>query len=317
MTDEQTTDSGYPVRPGRRRVLAGTAAGIAGLAAATVPAVTGRQAAQAAPVRAERFAGKVVIITGATSGIGAATARAFAAEGAKVAFCGRREKLGRRVEADIRKAGGDATYIRADVRDERQVKAFVEQAVKRYGGLDVAFNNAGVNWFKPLHQITAAEYDDMQNTNARGVFLAMKYQIPHLIERGGGAIVVTSSLGVEMARPGGSAYSGSKGTLEGIVKGAALDYGKHNIRINAIQPGTIDTPMVRGAFPDLSDQEWEQAKKVFAQLNIDGLPRMGEAADIAASVMALAGDEFAYMTGASVMVDGGATAGRRINFPQQ
>ncbi|KAB2343797.1 SDR family oxidoreductase [Actinomadura rudentiformis] len=287
------------------------------MAAAAVPTVAGQRAAQAAPGKARRFTGKVVIITGATSGIGAATARAFAAEGARVAFCGRREKLGRHVEATIRKAGGEATYIRADVRDERQIVAFVNRAVTLYGGLDIAFNNAGINWFKPLHEITAAEYDDMQSTNARGVFLAMKHQIPHLLKRGGGAIVVTSSLGVEMARPGGSAYSGSKGTLEGIVKAAALDYGRHNIRVMAIQPGTIDTPMVRGALPDLSDAEWEQAKKVFAQLNIDGLPRMGETTDIATAVMALCSDDFAYMTGASVMVDGGATAGRRMILPNQ
>ena len=141
----------------------------------------------------KRFEGKVVLITGATSGIGRAAALAFAAEGAKVAFCGRRENLGHQVEAQIKAQGGEATYIRADVRDETSVRAFVDEVVDRYARLDVAFNNAGITLEKPLHDYSSAEWDEVLSTNLRGVFLSMKYEIPYMLANGGGNIVVTSS----------------------------------------------------------------------------------------------------------------------------
>lgn len=151
--------------PSRRAVLGGVAAA-AGLAAvATTPAAAAARGGKG------RFAGKVVVITGATSGIGKETALAFAAEGAKVGFCGRRENLGREVERTIRRAGGDATYVRADVRDPAQVQSFVDGVARRYGRLDIAFNNAGIHLGKPLHETTVAEWDDVHLTNARGVFL--------------------------------------------------------------------------------------------------------------------------------------------------
>ena len=133
------------------------------------------------------------MVTGATSGIGRAAALQFAEEGAKVVFCGRREALGREVEQLIRSRQGEATYIRADVRQEKDVEAFVAAAVRQYGRLDVAFNNAGITVEKPLHEYTSAEWDDVHHTNVRGVFLAMKYQLPHMIAAKKGSIVVTSS----------------------------------------------------------------------------------------------------------------------------
>ncbi|MEV0512305.1 SDR family NAD(P)-dependent oxidoreductase [Nocardia tengchongensis] len=182
--------------PSRRRLLGAVAGGlVTGAAAGLASGVALGSAANPPQLQpsARRFENKVVVITGATSGIGAAAARLFAAEGARVAFCGRRVDRGRAVERDIRAAGGEATYIHADVLIESDVRDFIDTAAQRYGGLDVAFNNAGITIQKPLHEYTADEFDRVLNTNLRGTFLAMKYEVPHLIRSGGGTIVVTAS----------------------------------------------------------------------------------------------------------------------------
>lgn len=289
---------------GRRAVLGGAAAaGVAMLAANTATAGEDRR----------RFAGKVVIVTGATSGIGRETAIAFAAAGAKVGFCGRREELGRGVEREIRRAGGEATYFRADVRVPEQVQAFVDGVARRYGRLDIAFNNAGIHLGKPLHEISVDEWEDVQRTNARGVFLSIKYEVPHLLEAGGGVIVCTASAQADQTRPGHAAYTSSKRAVQGLVRAAALDYGAKGIRVLSIDPGTTDTRLVRP--PGIPDDSWAQFKKAWGPLNVHGLPRMGEAGEIASAVVALASSDFGYLTGTSVLVDGGLNAGRPMVMP--
>jgi NAD(P)-dependent dehydrogenase (short-subunit alcohol dehydrogenase family) len=173
---------------GRRQLLQTGIASVAGAATVELTKMgTVNAQTESAPEDTNaknRFAQKVVLITGATSGIGRAAAIAFAREGAKVGLCGRRKAMGAEVEQIIRDRGGDATYIKADVTQPKEVESFVNGIVKKYGRLDVAFNNAGDVLSKPLHEMTIDEWDWVQNTNLRGVFLAMKYQIPYMLERG-------------------------------------------------------------------------------------------------------------------------------------
>lgn len=284
-------------------VAVGLAGGVALANEAKPPAVPKR-------VGARRFEGKVVLVTGGTSGIGRAAVKAFADEGGRVGFCGRREKLGMQVADEIKAAGGDAFYVRADVLQEDQVKAFVDSVVKRYGRLDVAFNNAGISIEKPLHELSSHEWDLVNNTNVRGVFLAMKYELPHLIAGGGGVVLVTSSIAALSSHPQRSAYSASKSALLGLVKGAALDYAGHNIRVNALLPGTVDTDFVRrlAGMMDAPDAVWAIGAKQWAKSNVPGLERMGTPEEVANFALALASDEFPYMTGAQMVIDGGKTA---------
>ncbi|WP_090944622.1 SDR family NAD(P)-dependent oxidoreductase [Nonomuraea jiangxiensis] len=328
--DEDTPGSGAGTPPeapagspagggGRRRSrravlgLAAAAAGAAGLAGAVAvpPYLTSppTQPAAAATPRG-RFAGKVVLITGATSGIGEAAAKAFAAEGAKVSFCGRRVEEGRRVENEIRAAGGTATYLRADVRDPAQLKRFVDDTVARFGALDVAFNNAGISRTAVLHEMPLEMWEDVQNTNARGVYLAIQYEVPHMLKAGRGVIICTAS---ESRRPQGVAYTASKQAVKGIVDAAAMDYGPKGIRINAIAPGTTDTALVRPQ--GIPDPMWEGFKRAWGPLNVSALQRMATPEEIARAVVSMATDEFGYMAGSTVLVGGGPLGGGAMRMP--
>lgn len=299
---------------GRRSVLGGAAAlGLGSVAFGTTAHAAGAQSRSRS--KAGRFQGKSVLITGGTSGIGRATAKAFALEGAHVGFCGRRAELGRQVEREIRDAGGEAAYIEADVRVDAQVRGFVDRVASRYGGIDVAFNNAGIGGGKPPHEMSVEEWDDVQATNARGVFLAIKYEIPHMLKAQRGVIICTSSSAAEQARPNSAAYTASKRAVQGMVKSAALAYGPKGIRLNALLPGTTDTPFVRP--PGIPDADWLKYKQAWGPLNVDGLERMAEAEEIARAVLGLASDDFPYMTGASITVDGGSSAGRKMIQPSR
>lgn len=305
-------DDSNPRKLTRRTVLGAGAIGAASLAAG----FAGGLALKPAPHLLQpssgrkRFENKVVAITGATSGIGRAAAIQFAAEGGKVAFCGRRERLGREVEKQIRDSGGEATYIRADVRDETQVEAFIDRAVAVYGRLDVAFNNAGITLERPLHDYTAAEWDDVIDTNLRGVFLAMKYEIPYMLMGGGGNIVITSSSNAIATTEKRSAYSASKRGLVGLAQAAALDYAQHGIRVNVLVPGTTDTELVRRSadMENAPDAVWELALAQWAKSHVPGLQRVAQADEIAAFALVLASNDHPYMTGAQLVIDGGKTA---------
>lgn len=283
---------------GRRRVLAG--------AAGTVLLAVGRAAAAdpQPPVKPNegkadpngRFKGKVVLITGATSGIGKAAAYAFAREGGKVFFCGRREELGKANEKDVAGFGGEATYLRADVRKEEDVKALVAACVVKHGRLDVAFNNAEVD--KPpatIADIDAAAFDDQLATNLRGVFLAMKYELPHLV-RSKGAVVNMASIGGRHAFPRIFGYAASKAAVIHMTRCAAQEFGK-DVRVNAVAPGAIDTDMLKRV-----QRDWKATADDLAAAY--PAKRFGTPEEVAA-VLWLASDAAAYVSGQIIGVDGG------------
>jgi NAD(P)-dependent dehydrogenase (short-subunit alcohol dehydrogenase family) len=297
----------------RRGLLSGAIAGLAGLAAGAAGAaaiVGARKTPQIVVEGRARFKNKVILITGATSGIGAVAAKMFAAEGGKVAFCGRREDRGAQVESEIRAEGGEAKYIRADVRIEDDVRRFVDSAADLYGGIDVCFNNAGITIERPLHEYSAAEWDDVVNTDLRGNFLALKYEVPHLIRRGGGVVVVTASSNAIATTAKRSAYSAAKRGLVGLVQAAAQDYADQNIRINTLIPGTTDTELVRrvAGMMNAPDAVWEAGAAVWAKSNVAVAQRLARPEEIAAAALMMASDEFTYLNGAQIVVDGGKTA---------
>lgn len=311
MTKTEHTTAPSPVK---RRHLVGGA--VLGMMASAIGGLAGGVAlGQGAalplqrPSGRQRFTDKIVIVTGGTSGIGRAATLMFAAEGGRVVFCGRNVERGTQVETEARAAGGQATFMRADVRDESDVKALVDKTIGLYGGLDVAFNNAGISIEKPLHQLSAAEFDDVIGTDLRGVFLSLKYQIPHMLQKGG-SIVVTSSSNAIATSPNRSAYSAAKRGLVGMVQAAALEYAGHGIRINTLIPGTTDTPFIRrlAGMESLPDAAWHIAIAQWAKSHVPGLQRVATPEEIAAFALVLASDDHPYTTGGQFVIDGGKTA---------
>jgi NAD(P)-dependent dehydrogenase (short-subunit alcohol dehydrogenase family) len=282
-------------KPSRRTVLTAGALG----AAATVAT-----AGTAAAARGGRFDGKVVLITGATSGIGEATARAFAAEGAKVFFCGRREQLGNQVAASIRRAGGEATYRRADVRHENEVRDLVDACVRKYGRLDIAVNNAGIESPRAvrLHEQTLADLETVWRTNVGGVFLGMKYEIPRMLAQGGGVIVNTASMSAEIGFLTIAPYNASKHAVASLTKVAGLEYAADNVRVNAFAPGAVDTPMLRRA-AEAFGMTYEQIAQDYP------IKRIVAAEEMATIVMFLASADSSAVVGHDLDATGGYLAG--------
>ena len=291
--------------PSRRRILGsttlGAAAGLfAGLAAGVAVALPPKSGARAACTRPPSFRGQGRRHHRRDLGIGRAAALAFAAEGRQGRLLRPPHGLGQEVEHDIKSAGGQALYVKADVLVEDEVRAFIDRTVHTYGRLDVAFNNAGITIEKPLHDYSADEWDRVNNTNLRGVFLAMKYQIPHMLRAGGGTIVVTSSSNAIATQAKRSAYTASSGRLVGLVQAAALDYAQQGIRVNTLIPGTTDTPFLRKAagMENVPDAVWRVGLNQWVKNNVPGQGRLATAEEIASLALTLASDEHPFMTGA-------------------
>jgi NAD(P)-dependent dehydrogenase (short-subunit alcohol dehydrogenase family) len=246
--------------------------------------------------------GKVAFVTGAASGIGRAAALAFAREGARVVAADVSEQSNNETACLIEAHGGQALAARCDVTRTEDVKAALDRTVAAFGRLDFAFNNAGIEprTAAPTADYAEDEWNRIIDTNLRGVFLCMKYEIPLILEQGGGAIVNTSSGAGVIGIKGSPAYTAAKHGVIGLTRAAALDYAAQNIRINAICPGYIDTPMM-GRF---TGGTAEGRAKVIAE---EPVGRMGRPEEIAAAVIWLCSDAAAFMVGHAMVMDGGQT----------
>ncbi|PMR68868.1 SDR family oxidoreductase [Halomonas heilongjiangensis] len=253
-----------------------------------------------------RLAGKIAIVTGASSGIGHAAARLFASEGAKVIVSARRrDELDALVEA-ISRDGGTAVAVAGDVCDERLSQRLVATALERFGGLDIAFNNAGiVGPMGPLQDMTSSDWHDVMHTNLNGAFLGAKHQIPALLQRGGGSLLFTSSfVGHTVGMPGMAAYGASKAGILGLMKCLAAELGPNGIRVNALLPGGTDTPASITNAPDAGPEVL-----AFVE-NLHALKRMATPEEIARAALYLASDDAGFVTGTAMLVDGGVSISR-------
>ncbi|NKJ44752.1 SDR family oxidoreductase [Novosphingobium sp. SG720] len=245
--------------------------------------------------------GKVALVTGAGSGIGRTTALAFARQGAQVVVSDVNPDAGEETVKLIRDAGGVAIFVKTDVSKEGEVQALVSQTVTEFARLDIAFNNAGLTQNSaPLAEQPSGTYDEIFDVTARGVWLSMRAQIGQMLRQGGGTIVNMGSMSAVVGIPGLTTYAGSKHAVLGLTRGAALDYAKQGIRINAVGPGTIDTPMI-DRFVELagSDSIMEPIRAAHP------IGRTGKPEEVAEAVLWLASDASSFVVGHILMVDGG------------
>jgi len=247
---------------------------------------------------------KVAIVTGGAMGMGKATAMLFAEVGAKVIIADYNKEVGQETVDEIKEVGGEASFVQVDVSNEEQVQNLVEQTVDIYGRLDVAVNNAAITPDdKPVAEMDIDYYDQLMAVDLKGVSLCMKYEIQQLLKQGdGGSIVNTSSVSGLRPQPNNPAYVTAKHGVIGATKSAAMDYSPEGIRVNAVSPGAIDTPMLQGAIKQFGFDPDEYAK----QLSMLG--RFADAREVAQANLWLCSDLSSYVTGITLPVDGGYTS---------
>jgi len=250
------------------------------------------------------LAGKVAIVTGASSGIGRAAALLFAAEGAKVVLGARRRDLLEEVASDIERADGAAAPLAGDVGEESYAKALVELAVEKFGRLDVAFNNAGMlGTMGDSTTISAGDWDSAVRTNLSSAFFAAKHQLPPMLEHGSGSIIFTSTfVGYTAAFPGMASYAATKSGLIGLTQALAVEFGGRGVRVNALLPGGTDTPM--GAMVANTPEALAHVRGLHA------LKRIASPDEIARSALYLASEASSFVTGAALLADGGVSIAR-------
>lgn len=247
--------------------------------------------------------GKVALVTGGSSGIGKATALAYAQQGMRVAIVDINEEQANKVACDINSVGGESIAIRADVSKGDQVAAIISKVVDEFGQLDVAFNNAGIDLENtPLAKVEEDTFDKLMAVNVKGVWLCMKYEIEQMLAQGcGGAIVNTASIGGVIGSPRMPIYGATKHAVVSMTKTAAVEYGRKGIRVNSVCPGVINTEMARQAFA-------RDPRREAIATQAHPIGRLGEAEDVANAVLFLSSTESAFILGHQLMVDGGYTA---------
>jgi len=254
----------------------------------------------------KRFDNKVVIITGGATGIGLATARRFAQEGAKVVIASRNEAAGQQVVADIRASGGEATYIQTDVTQEAQIEALIKQTTATYGRIDAAFNNSGTEGIPaPLADDNEENYQKIFEVNVKGLWLSMKHQLKHMQQHGAGSIVNNASIAGLIGFPGLGLYTASKHAVLGLTKSAALENAALGIRVNAVSPAMIETDMAERF---LSAQPGNKEDTIASVKSMHPVGRFGKPEEIASAVTWLCSDDASFVVGHSLTVDGGFTA---------
>lgn len=247
---------------------------------------------------------KVVIITGGASGIGLKTTDAFLNSGSKVVVADINEEAGRKL---INKYQcNNLHFVHTDVTNENDCENLIEETIEKYGYLDVLINNAGIEISTPIHEMSLQEWNTLMNVNLTGVFLCSKFALKYMINRGKGNIINTCSVSGLVAWPGIPAYNASKGGVLLLTKSLAIEYAKHNIRVNCVCPGIIDTPLNEKSFMLNHGGNIEEVKQMKAK-NVP-LGRLGSVQDVANTMLFLASDMSSYITGASIVVDGGYTA---------
>lgn len=252
-----------------------------------------------------RLENKIAIITGAATGIGAASALLFAKEGAKVAVVTRRNvEAGQKVVREIEKAGGEAFFIQADVAKHDDARGMIEETVRRYGRLDILFNNAGISTTTLLHEMTTEEYDKVMDVNVRGVFFACKYAVIQMKKQGKGVILTNGSKASLVSGGCKPVYCASKGAVLQMMQAMALDYAADNIRVNSLLPGSIETPMA-----DFVIDNQKNPREFRHELEIaQPIQRLGTSEECANAALFLVSDEASYITGTYILVDGGFCA---------
>ncbi|MCG3418358.1 SDR family NAD(P)-dependent oxidoreductase [Oceanobacillus jordanicus] len=238
---------------------------------------------------------RVAIITGGASGIGASTAKLFVSEGAKVVLVDLNEEKGKAFQEELQAQGSEALFVKANITSEEEVANVFKETTNKFGKVDIVFNNAGIDRVHSSHDLDYSEWRNTVNVDLDGVFLVAREAIREMLESGGGTIVNTASMYGWVGSPGSAAYNAAKAGVINLTRSLALEYAEKNIRINALCPGFIDTPIIP-----------EESKKELSA--ITPMKRLGKAEEMAKAVLFLASDDSSYMTGNSLTVDGGYTA---------
>lgn len=242
-----------------------------------------------------KLQGKVAVVTGGASGIGAATAELFVAEGAKVVLVDLNEEKGKALEEKLKAQGADALFVKTNITSEEEVQAMYAKTIEAFGRVDIVFNNAGIGRVFPTHELPYEEWRTTLNVDLDGVFLVAREAIREMLKTGGGSIVNTASMYGWVGSPGSAAYNAAKGGVVNFTRSIGLEYAEQNIRVNALCPGFIDTPIIP-----------EESKQALSAMT--PMKRLGRVEEMAKAVLFLASDDASFMTGQSLIVDGGYTA---------